>query len=108
MTDPPVGFADAMDESDDPAQDASSPPSLPPPSGQVGARYEECSLCAKAKVSRRTTGVRQSSPEASVWQTHPAAGCCKQTKSSSKCFPCGALSVVFFPYSCIQFFDIQC
>ena len=33
---------------------------VPPPSGQVGARYEGRSLCAKAKGLRGTTGVRQS------------------------------------------------
>ena len=33
---------------------------VPPPSVQVGARYEGCSLCAKAKGLRGTTGVRQS------------------------------------------------
>ena len=38
----------------------SSPPPIPPPSGQVGSRYEERSLCAKAKGSRGTAGVRQS------------------------------------------------
>ena len=43
-----------------PPQDTSSPPSLPPPSGQVGSRYEGRSLCAKAKVSRGTASVRQS------------------------------------------------
>ena len=57
MTDPPVDFADAMDESDGgpppPPQDASSPPFLAPPSAQVVARYEGCSLCAKAKVRVR-------------------------------------------------------
>ena len=43
-----------------PPQDTSSRPSLPPPSGQVGSRYEGRSLCAKAKGSRGTTSVRQS------------------------------------------------
>ena len=33
---------------------------VPPPSGQVGARYEGRSLLAKAKGLRGTTGVRQS------------------------------------------------
>ena len=60
FSDPPSDFADAMDESDSPPQDTSSPPSLPPPSGQVGSRYEGRSLCAKAKVSRGTASVRQS------------------------------------------------
>ena len=60
FSDPPSDFADAMDESDSPPQDTSSPPSLPPPSGQVGSRYEGRSLCAKAKGSRRTDSVGQS------------------------------------------------
>ena len=60
FSDPPSDFADAMDESDSPPQDTSSPPSLPPPSGRVGSRYEGRSLCAKAKVSRGTASVRQS------------------------------------------------
>ena len=59
-SDPPPDFADAMDESDSPPRDTSSPPSLPPPSGQAGSRYEERSLCAKAKGSRGTASVRQS------------------------------------------------
>ena len=33
---------------------------VPPPSGQVGARYEGRSVCAKAKGLRGTTSVRQS------------------------------------------------
>ena len=33
---------------------------VPPPSGQVGGRYEGRSLCAKAKGLHGTTGVRQS------------------------------------------------
>ena len=43
-----------------PPPPTSSPPSLPPPSCQVGSRYEGRSLCAKAKGSRRTDSVRQS------------------------------------------------
>ena len=42
-----------------PPEETSSPPSLPP-SGQVGSRYEERSLCAKAKGSLGTASVRQS------------------------------------------------
>ena len=54
-----------MDESDSSPppltpQDTSSPPSLVPPSGQVGSRYEGRSLCAEAKGSRGTASVRQS------------------------------------------------
>lgn len=49
-----------MAESDSPPKDTSSPPSLPPPSSQVGSRYEGHSLCAKAKGSRGTASVRQS------------------------------------------------
>ena len=49
FSDPPPNFADAMDGSNSPPKDMSSPPSLPPPSGQVGSRYEGRSLCAKAK-----------------------------------------------------------
>ena len=60
FSDPPPDFADAMDESDSPPTDTSSPPSVPPPSGQVGSRYEGRSLCAKAKGSRGTASVRQS------------------------------------------------
>ena len=60
FSDPPPDFADAMDESDSPPTDTSSPPSVPPPSGQVGSRYEGLSLCAKAKSSRGTASVRQS------------------------------------------------
>ena len=48
-----------MDESDSPPSETSSPPSVPPPSGQVGSRYEGRSLCAKAKGSRGTASVRQ-------------------------------------------------
>ena len=47
-----------MDESDSPPQDTSSPPSLPPPSSQIGSRYEGHSLCAKAEGSRGTASVR--------------------------------------------------
>ena len=43
-----------------PPQDTSSPPSLPPPSGQVGSRYEGRSPGAKAKGSRGTASVCQS------------------------------------------------
>ena len=43
-----------------PPKETSSPPSLPPSSGQVGSRYEERSLCAKAKGSLGTASVRQS------------------------------------------------
>ena len=60
FSDTPPDFANAMDESDSPPNDTSSPPSLPPPSGQVGSRYEGRSLCAKAKVLRGTASVRQS------------------------------------------------
>ena len=50
-----------MNESDRLPQDTSSPSnSLPPPSGQVGSRYERRSLCVKAKGSRGTASVRQS------------------------------------------------
>ena len=49
-----------MDDSDRPPKETSSPPSLPPSSGQVGSRYEERSLCAKAKGSLGTASVRQS------------------------------------------------
>ena len=61
FSDPPPDFADAMDESDSPPppQNTSSPPSLRPPSGQVGSRYGERSLCAKAKGSCGTASVRQ-------------------------------------------------
>ena len=51
FSEPPLDFADAMDESDSPPKDTSSSPSLPPPSGQVGSHYEGRSLCAKAKGS---------------------------------------------------------
>ena len=54
FSDPPPDFADAMDESDSPPSETSSPPS-----GQVGSRYEGRSLCAKAKGSRGTASVRQ-------------------------------------------------
>ena len=60
FSDPPSDFSDAMDESDSSPQDTSSPPSLPPPSGQVGSRYEGRSLCAKAKGSLGTASVRKS------------------------------------------------
>ena len=60
FSDPPPDFADAMDESDSPFQNTFSPPSLPPPSGQLGSRYEGRSLCAKAKGSRGIASVRQS------------------------------------------------
>ena len=59
FSDPPLDFADAMDESDSPPKDT-SPHSLPPPSGQVGSRYEGRSLCAKAKGSRGAARVCQS------------------------------------------------
>ena len=59
FSDPRPEFADAMDESDSPCKDTSSPPSLPPPSGQVGSRYEGRSLCAKARGSLGTAIVRQ-------------------------------------------------
>ena len=58
MTVPPR-IRHAMDESDSPPSDTSSPP-VPPPSGQVGSRYEGRSFCAKAKGSRGTASVRQS------------------------------------------------
>ena len=53
FSEPPPDFADAMDESDSPPKDTSSPPS-------VGSRYEGRSLCAKAKGSRGAASVRQS------------------------------------------------
>ena len=53
FSEPPPDFADAMDESDSPPKDTSSPPS-------VGCRYEGRSLCAKAKGSRGAASVRQS------------------------------------------------
>ena len=49
-----------MGESDSPPKDTSSPPSLPPLSGQIGACYEGHSLCAKAKGSHGAATVRQS------------------------------------------------
>ena len=61
FSNPPSDFADAMDERDSPSQSTSSPPSLPPPSVQVGSHYEGRSLCAKAKGSRGIASVRQSS-----------------------------------------------
>ena len=60
FSDPPPDFADAMDVSDSPPKDTSSPPSVPPPSGQVGSRYEGQSLCAKAKGLCGAASVRQS------------------------------------------------
>ena len=60
FSDPPPDFAVVMEETDSPSQDTFSPPSLPPPSGQVGSHYEGRSLCAKAKGSRGTASVRQS------------------------------------------------
>ena len=60
FSDPRPDFADAMDESDSPCKDTSSPPSLPPPSGQVGSRYEGRSPGAKAKGLRGTASVCQS------------------------------------------------
>ena len=59
-TDPPHDFADVMDESDSPLESASSPSSLSSHSSEVGSRYEERSLCAKAKGSRTAAGSRQS------------------------------------------------
>ena len=53
FSEPPPDFADAMDESDSPPKDTSSPPS-------VGSRYKGRSLCAKAKGSRGAASVRQS------------------------------------------------
>ena len=55
FSDPPPDFADAMDVSDSPPKDTSSPPS-----GQVGSRYEGQSLCAKAKGLCGAASVRQS------------------------------------------------
>lgn len=60
LSDPPLDFADAMDESDRPPEGASSPSSLSSQSSEVGSRYEERSLCVKAKGSRGAAGVRQS------------------------------------------------
>ena len=51
LSDPPHDFADVMDESDSPLEGASSP------SSEVGSRYEERSLCVKAKGSRTAVGV---------------------------------------------------
>ena len=69
FSDPPSDFADAMDERDSPPGYVLSS-FTSPPSGQVGSRYEERSLCAKAKSSRGTASVRQSpllNSQASVW-----------------------------------------
>lgn len=57
LSDPPHDFGDVMDESDSPLEGASSPSSN---SSEVGSRYEERSLCVKAKGSRTAVGVRQS------------------------------------------------
>ena len=58
FSEPPLDFADAMDESDSPNQDTSSSPSLHLRSGQVAFHYEGRSLCAKG--SRGTASLRQS------------------------------------------------
>ena len=77
FSDPCPDFADAMDDSDRPPKETSSPPSLPLPSGQVGSRYEERSLCAKAKGSLGTASVRQSPLlKPFVWQARFAASSC--------------------------------
>ena len=74
FSEPPLDFADAMDESDSPNQDTSFSPSLHLPSGQVGSHYEGRSLCAKAKGSCGTASLRQSpllkplSPRHVLWQ----------------------------------------
>ena len=69
FSDPPSDFANAMDERDSPPGYVLSSFTCPP-SGQVGSRYKERSLCAKAKSSRGTAGVHQSpllNSQASVW-----------------------------------------
>ena len=60
LSDPPLDFADVMDESDSTLEGASSPSSLSSHSSEVGSRYEGRSLCVKAKGSRGAAGVRQS------------------------------------------------